>query len=191
MPGATHRPRPVICDGLISGPAEPVRSLSYDLRRGSLAGKGPRRPGQRTHQQIECDDVRDNQYGHVDDWDRVGGAQFPRQWSKADLNAVIVVDNDVDGAHDIESDDKQPKKRTYSYGQKRQHGQHSGREVTVSSEDGEVGRQIGADDTWKDEDEPEEAEAVQSGDEALCFDLVHRLEPGQHIHTDEKQPRDV
>jgi hypothetical protein len=42
----------------------------------------------------------------------------------------------------------------------------------VGSERGEASWQI-ADDTWKDKDEPEEAEAVQSSDGAMRFDLIH------------------
>ncbi len=71
------------------------------------------------------------------------------------------------------------------------HCQHSGCEVAVGGERSEAGGQIGADDAWKDEDEPEEAEAVQSGDGTLRLDPVHRLEPGPNIRAEAKQPRDV
>jgi hypothetical protein len=37
----------------------------------------------------------------------------PRQRKKADLVAVIIVEDDVGRAHEIEGDDEQPKKRTY------------------------------------------------------------------------------
>src|SRR5260370_27341485 len=50
---------------------------------------------------------------------------------------------------------------------------------------------MGADDARKDGDEPEEAETVQGGDGALRFDPVHRFEPGQDVHAEAKQPRDV
>src|ERR1700682_1582311 len=63
--------------------------------------------------------------------------------------------------------------------------------VDVGGEGGEAGRQIGADDARNDEDEPEEAEAVQGGDGALRFDPVHRLEPGPDVHAEAKQPRDI
>ena len=61
----------------------------------------------------------------------------------------------------------------------------------VGGERGEAGGQIGADDAWKNEDQPEEAEAVQSRDGALRFKPVHRLEPGQDVHAEAKQPRDI
>jgi hypothetical protein len=57
-------------------------------------------------QQIECGDVRDYQQGHVDDRDRVGGTQLPRQRGKAELVAVLIVDDDVDRAYEIEGDDE-------------------------------------------------------------------------------------
>ncbi len=72
-----------------------------------------------------------------------------------------------------------------------QHGQHSGDEVTIGGELREARWQIGTDDARKDEDEPEEAEAVQRSDGALRVDPVHRLEPGQDVHADAKQPRDI
>ena len=84
-----------------------------------------------------------------------------------------------------------PKERTYPYREKRQHGQHPGCKVAVGGEGGEAGGQIGADDAWKDKDEPEEAKAVQSGDGALRIESVHRPEPGQNVHAEAKQPRDI
>src|SRR5262249_48723893 len=48
-----------------------------------------------------------------------------------------------------------------------------------------------ADDAWEDEDEPEETEAVQSGDSALCFDAVHRPEPWPDVCTEAQQPSEV
>src|SRR5215471_20853332 len=56
-------------------------------------------------QQIECDDVRDHQQGYVDDRDRIGAAQLPRRRRKAGLNGVVIVDDDVGWAHNIEGDD--------------------------------------------------------------------------------------
>ena len=46
------------------------------LRCRRIAGEGSNGLGLRTKQQIECDDVRGHQHGHVDDRDRVRGAQF-------------------------------------------------------------------------------------------------------------------
>jgi hypothetical protein len=45
--------------------------------------------------------------------------------------------------------------------------------------------------TAKQEDEPEEAEAVQRGDRALRGDPVHRPEPRQNIRAEAKQPGDI
>ena len=50
---------------------------------------------------------------------------------------------------------------------------------------------FGADDAWKDKDEPEEAEAVQSGDDAVRFKPFHRLKSGQNIHAEAEQARDI
>jgi len=61
----------------------------------------------------------------------------------------------------------------------------------VGGERGEAGRQIGADDAWKDKDKPEEAEAVKSGDGALRIDSIHHLEPGEDVGTEAKQARDI
>jgi hypothetical protein len=82
-------------------------------------------------------------------------------------------------------------KRAYPYRKKRQDGQHRGCQVAVGGERGEAGGQIGAHYAWKDKDEPEEAEAMQSSDGALRFDVAHRLEPRQDIGTEAKQPRDI
>jgi hypothetical protein len=78
-----------------------------------------------------------------------------------------------------------------AYGYNGQPIQHAGREVTIGSEHREARGQIGADDAWKEEDEPEEAEAVQRSNGALCFHRVHRFEPGQRVHGNAKQPGDI
>lgn len=44
------------------------------LRRDRIVGNGLSCSGLRTHQPIECERVRDHQYGDVDDGDYVGGA---------------------------------------------------------------------------------------------------------------------
>ena len=115
----------------------------------------------------------------------------PAMRRKTDLDGMIVVDEQVDRAHEIEGDDEQPEERTYPDREKRQHGQHPGCDVAVGGEHREASGQIGADDAWKDEDEPEEAEAVQSSDGAVCRDPVHRPEPRQTVCAEAKQPRDV
>lgn len=70
-------------------------------------------------------------------------------------------------------------------------GQHSGGEVSIGGEHGEAGRQIGADDSRKQEDEPEEAETVQRGNGALRRHPIQRVQPWQAISTEAKQPCDV
>src|SRR6266853_343862 len=137
-----------------------------------MPGEGSNRLGLITQQQIECDDVRDHQHGHVDDRDRVCGAQLPRHRRKADLNGVVIVEDKVDHSHEIEGNDEQPKEWTYPYREKREDGEYPGCQVPVGGERGEASRQI-ADDTWKNKNEPEEAEAVQRSDGAMRFDLVH------------------
>jgi hypothetical protein len=104
---------------------------------------------------------------------------------------VVIVEDEIDHPHEIERRDEQPKERTYPYREKRQDGEHPGCQVSVGGERGEAsGWQIRADDAWKNKDEPEEAEAVQRSDGALRCDQVHRLEPGQDVHAEAKQPRD-
>ena len=110
---------------------------------------------------------------------------------KAGPDGVVVVDEDVGRSHEIEGDDEEPEERTYPYREKRQNGQHPGCEVAVGGERGEAGGQIGADDAGKDKDEPEEAKAVQRSDDAVCFEPVHRPEPGQNVSAETKQPRDI
>src|SRR5262249_2169760 len=75
--------------------------------------------------------------------------------------------------------------------EKREDREHSGCEVAVGGEDREVRRQMGTDDAWNDEDEPEEPEAVQRSDGTLRLDLVHRLEPGPEVRAEAEQPRHV
>jgi hypothetical protein len=50
---------------------------------------------------------------------------------------------------------------------------------------------MGADDTWKYEDEPEEPEAVKGSDGALRRDPVHRFEPRHDVSAETKQPHDI
>ena len=69
-------------------------------------GYGPSRLKLGTHQQIECGEVRNHQHGHVDDRDSVGGPELPRQGRKVELDAVVIIDDDVDRACEIERDDK-------------------------------------------------------------------------------------
>jgi hypothetical protein len=71
----------------------------HDLGCDRIADDGTMHRRLRTHQQIECDDVRDHQQRHVDDRDRVGGSQLPRQGRKAELGGVVIVDDEVGRAH--------------------------------------------------------------------------------------------
>jgi hypothetical protein len=52
--------------------------------------------------------LRDHQHGHVDDRDRVGGAQLPRQRRRADLDGVVIVEDEVDRSHEIKGNYEQP-----------------------------------------------------------------------------------
>jgi hypothetical protein len=142
-----------------------LRTLSC---RRHAASEGSNRLGLGTQQQIECGDVRDHQHGHVEDRDRVGGAQLPRQPRKANLDGVVIGEDEVDHSNEIEGDHEQPKERTYPYCEKREDGQHPGCQIPVSGDVGQARGQIGADHAWKDDDEPEEAEAVQSSDGAFA-----------------------
>jgi hypothetical protein len=45
--------------------------------------------------------VRDHQHGHIDDRDHIGRAQFTRERRKADLVAMIIVDDDVGCSDEI------------------------------------------------------------------------------------------
>ena len=85
------------------------------------------------------------------------------------IDGVVIVEDDVARSHKIEGDDEQPKERTHPHREKRQHGQDPGCKVAVSGEGGEASGQIGADDARKNKDEPEEAEAVHSSDDAMRF----------------------
>src|SRR6202008_414314 len=99
-----------------------------------------------------------------------------RQRRKANLDGVVIVEEEVNRPNEIEGDDEKPEQRTYPYREKRQDGEQPGCQVPVGSERGEAsGGQIRTDDPRKDKDEAEEAEAVQRSDGALRCDQVHRL----------------
>src|SRR5215469_5376542 len=111
-------------------------------------------------QEVECDYVGHHQQGYIDNRNRIGGAQLPRDRRKAVLSGVVVINDEIGYPHEIENDDKRPEQRTDPCGQKRQHGEHSGCEVTVGGEGSELCRQTCAYDARKDKDEPEESKAV-------------------------------
>src|SRR5579872_201430 len=133
----------------------------------------------------------DHQKRYIDYRDCVCDAQLAGDVREAGLVAVVIVDEDVDGARQIESDCEEPEERTYSEGEKRQDGENPRREVAIGGESREGRRQISADDAGEDEDEAEEAETMQNGDGALRFDRVHRLEPRPDISAEAQQPGDV
>ena len=139
--------------------------------------------GQRAQQPIESDEVRDHQHGDVEDGDNVSGTHLPGDCGKAGADGVEIVEEDIGHADEIEGDDERPEERTHPYGEKREEGQHAGREVTIGGEGGKACGQM-ADDAWKDEDEPEEAEAVQGGDGAVGFEPAYRSESGQDIDAE-------
>src|SRR5215467_6195396 len=165
-----------------------LRVLDPGRRR--IANDDPLHRRLRTHQQIKCDDVRNHQQRDVNDRDHVGGTQLSCQGWKAELGGVIIVDDEVGRAHEVEGDNEQPKDRTYPHSEKCQDGEKPRREIAIGGERGEAFWQI-ADDAREDEDESEETEAVQGRDRTLCFDSVHRLEPGPDVRTETKQPRNI
>jgi hypothetical protein len=138
-------------------------------RASRIAGENGSCVGPVARQPIKSDEVRDHQHWHIENRDRVRGAQLARDSWKTELDGVVVVEEDVGRPHEIEGDDEEPKERTYSDREKGQQGQNSGCKVTVGGERGEASRQIGADDAGKNKDEPEEAEAVYSSDDAVRF----------------------
>jgi CO/xanthine dehydrogenase Mo-binding subunit len=155
---------------------------------GRTCGKGA--PRLRTQQEIERGDMGDHQQGHVDHRDRIGDAQLPRHLSKPELDRMVIVENEVDHPHEIEGHDEEPEQRAHPDREKRQHGQHPGRQIGIGGEGAEARGQV-ADDPVEDEDEPEEAEAVQGRDRAMRLDAVHRPEPGQDIGAEAEQPCDI
>ena len=104
---------------------------------------------------------------------------------------MVIIDEDVDGSHEIEGDDERPEKRPYPDREKSQDRQQSGGEIAVRREGGETYRQIVANDAWKDEHKAEEAKTVQRRNGALRIDGFHGLEPGKYIRACTKQPRDI
>src|SRR5260370_38664617 len=101
-----------------------------------------------------------------------------RQRGKADLDGVVIVEDEIDPPHEIEGDYEQPKEWTYPYREKRKDRQHPGCQVSVGGERGKARGQI-ADDTWKNKDEPEEAEAGYGTEGTFCCNQVLRFHTGQ------------
>ena len=75
-----------------------------ELRRERFSGDGVICPEQRTRQPIECDRVRDHQHGDVEDRDDICGAQLACHKRKAQPGGLIVVDEDVGCAQNVEGD---------------------------------------------------------------------------------------
>eukprot|EP01132_Coremiostelium_polycephalum_P008134 gene8136-10006_t len=139
----------------------------------------------------QCGDMGDHQQGDIDDRNPVRAGQLPRERGKTELDAVIIVNEDVGRPHQIECNDKQLEERARPDAEKSQHGQQAGGKVAIGGDCCEVGGQIGANNARNHEDETEEAKTVQRGDGALRLGLVHGLEPGPDIGAKAKQPRDV
>src|SRR6185437_870498 len=68
-----------------------------------------------TRQPIERQNMGNHQDRHVEDRDRVDGAQLSRERGQVDLGGMVIVDEDVGCTHDIEGNDKRPEQRTYPY----------------------------------------------------------------------------
>ena len=66
------------------------------LRGGGIAAEHPSRIALRAQKQIECDDVRNHQQGHVDDGNHVGRAQLAGQSWESDFSSVVIVEDEVD-----------------------------------------------------------------------------------------------
>ena len=102
-----------------------------------------------------------------------------------------IVEEQIAGAHKVEGDDEDPKERTDPHREQRQYGQQAGGEIAVGGGRGETGRQVRPDDAGNQEDETEEAEAVQRGDRAMSLHAIHRSELGQAVGPEAEQPRHV
>src|ERR1700677_2419619 len=140
---------------------------------------------------MERDIVSDHQHGYVNDRDDVGSAELSRQRGQTDPDGVVIVDKDVGGSDEIEGDDEEPEERTHSCREERKHGQYSSYKIAIGCKGSKARGQVGADDAWKNEDEPEEAEAVHRGDDPQRLEPAHRSEFGQDIDTEAKQARDI
>src|SRR6185312_634394 len=162
-----------------------------DLSRCRIADGDPGRLGLMTHQQMERGEVRDHQQRNINDRYRVGRAQLAGQLGKAQPDAVVVIDDEVDDAHEAVGKDKWPEEHARPCRKKRKHGEYPRGEVAIGRERREAGWQVGADDARQDEDESEEAETVQRGYRALRLDPIHRPEPGPDVRAEAKQPREV
>src|ERR1700688_3773053 len=104
---------------------------------------------------------------------------------------MVVVDDDIGRAHEIEGDNEQRKEWANPHREERQDRQQPGCQVTVSGERREASGNIGTNHARKDKDEPEETEAVQSSDGALRFKPVHRPESGHDVHAEAKKPSNI
>src|SRR5260370_3598001 len=112
----------------------------------------------------------------------MGGDNFLRQRGKADLDCVVIVEDEVDHPHEIEGDDEKPEERTYSYREKRQDGEHPSCQVPVGGERGEAsGGQIRGDGGREEKDEPERTEAGQRSKSAVRREQDPRPEPAQEV----------
>ena len=101
---------------------------------------------------------------------------------------MIVVDDEVGRSDAVEGHDEKPEERPHPEGQQRQHRQNAGGEIAVGGGSREADGEVRTDDARNDEDQPEEAEAVQRGYGALRPGMVHGRQPGQHIGAQEEEP---
>jgi hypothetical protein len=62
--------------------------------------------------EIESDEVRDHQHGHVEDRDDVHSAELPGQRGQTERDGVVVSDEEIGGSNEIEADDEEPEERT-------------------------------------------------------------------------------
>ncbi len=156
-----------------------------------MAYQDARRLGMWAYQPIESGDMRDHQHWYVENRDRVCCAQLPCQRRKSDLDGMVIVEEEVGCSNEIEGHYEQPKERTYPHGEQGQDGQYSGYKVAISCERGEASGQAKTDDAWKNKNKPEEAKAMDSSDDTLRFKPFHRPKPGQNIHAEAEQARDI
>ncbi len=115
----------------------------------------------------------------------------PDSAGSPDLDAMVVVDDDIGRPHEIEGHNEQRKEWVNPHREEREDSQQPGCQVTVGGERGKASGNIRADDARKDKNKPEETEAVQSSDGALRFARVHRPESGHDVHAEAKQPSDI
>ena len=135
--------------------------------------------------------MRDHQQGDVDDGDDVGGTQLACHKRQAEPHGVVVGDEKVAGAHNVERDYKEPEQWTYRRREKSHDGQQAGGEIAIGCGRGKASGQVWADYTGKDEDQPEEAKGVNRSDDTVRAEAAHRSEPGHNPGAEAEQAGDI